>query len=80
MKFVSKISILLISTFILVGGVTAQSKEEKKILKKARKSLTQGSYEKAKGYYASLLDLDNTNSMYYFEAGLTSYNSYYQRE
>ena len=58
----------------------AQSKDEKKLLKKARKSLTQGSYEKAKGYYASLLDLDNTNSMYYFEAGLTSYNSYYQRE
>ena len=80
MKFVSNISILFVFIFIFSGAISAQSKEEKKILKKARKALTQGSYEKAKGYYASLLDLDNTNSMYYFEAGLTSYNSYYQRE
>ncbi len=80
MKFVSKISVVLMAIFLFLGAVNAQTKEEKKVLKKARKALTQGSYEKAKGFYSSLLELDKTNSMYYFEAGLTYYNSYYQRE
>ena len=55
-------------------------KKEKKILKKARKELTQGNYENAKLAYSNLIKLDSKNSLYYFESGLAHYNSYYQRE
>jgi len=58
----------------------AQTSEERKVLKKARKELTQGNYENAKLAYSNLIKLDGENPMYFFEAGLAHYNSYYQRE
>lgn len=81
MKLLSNYSKVLIFTFLALGNVAiSQSSGEKRILKKARKELSQGNYENAKLAYSNLLELDNKNPQYYFEAGLTQYNSYYQRE
>ncbi len=80
MRVLSNYSILIL-VFVLLSNINvAQSNEEKKILKKARKELTQGNYENAKLAYSNLIKLDDDNSLYYFESGLAHYNSYYQRE
>jgi tetratricopeptide (TPR) repeat protein len=80
MKLLSNYSLLILIFVVMSNGIFAQSTEEKKILKKARKELTQGNYENAKLAYSNLIKLDDKNALYYFESGLAHYNSYYQRE
>lgn len=72
---------LIISLLILtIGFANAQSKEEKRTLKKARKELSRGNFPEAKNLYKDLILLDQSNPDYYFETGLAYYNSKVQRE
>ena len=80
MKLLSNYSFLFLIIVLMSNVTIAQTSAEKKILKKARKELTQGNYENAKIAYSNLIKLDSKNSLYYFESGLAHYNSYYQRE
>jgi outer membrane protein OmpA-like peptidoglycan-associated protein len=80
MRLKSNYSFLFLIVVLLANVTLAQTSEEKKILKKARKELTQGNYENAKLAYSNLIKLDGKESLYYFESGLAHYNSYYQRE
>lgn len=80
MRIISNYSILFLIIVLFSNVTLGQTTEEKKILKKARKELTQGNYENAKLAYSNLIQLDSKNSLYYFESGLAHYNSYYQRE
>lgn len=54
-------------------------KEEKKLLKKARKNLANEKYKEAKLNYADLVKLSPTNDQYNFEAGLSYYFSDFER-
>lgn len=65
---------------LLVGVAAAQSKEVKKLIKNARKALSEADYDKAKDLYNQILDKDNTNSEIYFEAGLAYFNSEVEKE
>lgn len=80
MRVKSNYSFLFLIVVLLSNVAFTQSAEENKILKKARKELTQGNYENAKLAYSNLIKLDDKNPFYYFESGLAHYNSYYQRE
>jgi tetratricopeptide (TPR) repeat protein len=53
---------------------------EKKLLKKARKSLSEANYDLAKQQYQQLVDANPKEPIYHFEAGIAYYNSHYQRE
>lgn len=78
MKF-TKIVFLLI-VLIITNSVRSQSGAEKKLLKKARKSLAEANYDLAKKQYEDLIALNPQESLYHFETGVTYFNSYYQRE
>ncbi len=80
MRLPNLIQLLVLFLVLGTNSVQAQTKEETKLLKKARKELTQGDYEAAKVMYGNLIKLDSANPLYYFEDGLAYYNSYYQRE
>ncbi len=53
---------------------------EKKMLKNARKSLAEANYDQAKRQYEELIGVNPSEALYHFEAGVTYFNSYYQRE
>lgn len=55
------------------------SKEEKKLLKKARKNLANENYTDAKLMYTDLVKQSPTNDQYNFEAGLSYYFSNFER-
>lgn len=78
MKF-TKI-IFLLGTFLIANLAIGQTGAEKKLLKKARKSLAEANYDLAKKQYEDLISLNPQDPLYHFEAGVTYFNSYYQRE
>ena len=65
---------------LLCLSVAGQSSQEKKLLKKARKFLSEGNYDDAKTNYNKLLELNPNNQDYLFETGLTYFNSDYEKE
>lgn len=60
--------------------VNAQSKQEKSLLKNARKHFTEENYKEAKKYYLQLINLNSTNSRYFYETGLCFFNSEVEKE
>lgn len=70
----------LMIAFSLSLSVDGQTKEEKKLLKKGRKELAKGDYDAAKLIYEELVTMDGKNPDYYFELGLSYYNSNKERE
>lgn len=77
----SSTNIVFILFFIIVNSAYAQkpSKEEKKLLKSARKNLANEKYDQAKSYYADLIKLNASSDIYNFEGGLSYYFSDYER-
>ncbi len=57
-----------------------QSKQEKSLLKNARKHFTEENYKEAKKYYLELINLNGTNSRYLYETGLCFFNSEVEKE
>ena len=73
-------ALLLFALFWLPDGTYAQTKEEKSVIKHARKYLGNGEYDRAKKEYAKLLELNDAVSEYWLEAGLAYYNSNVDRD
>lgn len=73
--------LFVISLFSFSASVNAQkiSKEEKRTFKKARKDLANENYKNAQANYLKLLELNPTNDLYNFEAGLSYYFSDFER-
>jgi outer membrane protein OmpA-like peptidoglycan-associated protein/tetratricopeptide (TPR) repeat protein len=74
------VTLIFLGIFFSSFCANAQSKDEKKILKKARKQLSLGEYEDAKQEYEKLVKINANSSEYWFEAGLAYYNSNLDRE
>jgi outer membrane protein OmpA-like peptidoglycan-associated protein/tetratricopeptide (TPR) repeat protein len=70
----------IIAFCLLFFSVAAQSTQEKKLLKKARKALSEADYDQAKVHYNQLLELNPTSQDFLFEAGLTYFNSDFEKE
>jgi outer membrane protein OmpA-like peptidoglycan-associated protein/tetratricopeptide (TPR) repeat protein len=75
-----RILVICLVAFCSVGNVASQSSEEKKLLKKARKALSEGNYVNAKANYLQLLQMNPSSADYNFETGLSYYNSEIERE
>lgn len=80
MSLLLRIFLFVTVAICSIGEVASQSSEEKKLLKKARKALSEGNYVQAKANYAQLVSLNPTSPDYNFEAGLSYYNSEVERE
>ncbi len=70
---------LVIFLFFLIC-TSAFGGDEKKALTSARKALAKGNYPEAKKQYNILLQKVTDNAEYFFEAGITYYNSDIERE
>ena len=74
----------LLITFIVIHFshtlAFTQSKQEKSLLKNARKHFTEENYKEAKKYYLNLINLNSTNSRYFYETGLCFFNSEVEKE
>lgn len=73
-----------ILTFVLIICVLSSygqkpSKEEKKLLKTARKNLANEKYTEAKINYTDLVKINSNSDVYNFEAGLSYYFSNFER-
>lgn len=81
-SLISKAFFCLAFFFILGNTIYAQkpTKEEKKLLKKARKELANENFKSAQAYYLSLLKLNPKSDIYNFEGGLSYYFSDFERE
>jgi tetratricopeptide (TPR) repeat protein len=55
------------------------TEEEKKLYKKAKKQLSEENYIEAKGNFKKLVELNPTNDLYNFEAGLSYYFSDFEK-
>lgn len=71
---------MLVFACLASGTLNAQTKAEKKLLKKGRKELAKGDYHAAKDYYLQLLELNGEDPDYLFETGLAYYNSNQNRD
>lgn len=72
---------LLLVAFVISTSVVAQSPvNQKKLLKKARKQLSEAAYPEAKESYNKLIEADPSNCEYYFEGGLAYFNSEVEKE
>jgi tetratricopeptide (TPR) repeat protein len=81
MNSLVKLFFLLCFFFFYTANVEAQKipKEEKRILKKARKDLANEKYVDAQAKYLKLISLNPNNDVYNFETGLSYYFSNFQR-
>ncbi|MFZ5554099.1 MAG: OmpA family protein [Bacteroidota bacterium] len=79
MRF-QKLFVFALINLFLVSVSVAQSKEVKKLVKSARKALSEADYDQAKSLYNQLLEKDNSNPEYYFEAGLAYFNSEVEKD
>jgi outer membrane protein OmpA-like peptidoglycan-associated protein/tetratricopeptide (TPR) repeat protein len=73
----SRLLVLLVFVFIHFG---AHAGEENKTLSRARKALAKGDYAEAKKQYNLLLQKVTDNPEYFFEAGISYYNSDIEKE
>ncbi|MBX7093892.1 MAG: OmpA family protein [Flavobacteriales bacterium] len=70
----------LLITLFLAAGLSYGQGSERKLLKKARKQLTEGQYAESKQTYAKLIEMNPSKVDYHFEAGLSYFNSEVQKE
>lgn len=73
------ISLIVFSSITINVYTQKVSKEEKKLLKKAKKNLANEKYSEAKLNYTDLVKLSPNNDQYNFEAGLSYYFSNFER-
>ncbi len=79
-SFYTRIILTVLVAFCSLGEGLSQSRGEKKLLKKARKALSEGNYLNAKSNYSELIQMNANSVDYNFEAGLSYYNSEVERE
>jgi outer membrane protein OmpA-like peptidoglycan-associated protein/tetratricopeptide (TPR) repeat protein len=65
--------------FLSINSNAQESINEKRVLKQARKSLAKEQYKDAQEKYLKLVNVDPTNSIYNFEAGLSYFFSTFER-
>ena len=72
---------IILSILLITNACYAQkpSKAESKLYKTAKKQLASESYKDAQESYVKLIEMNPTNEIYQFEAGLSYYFSDFER-